>query len=117
MPSEPFAHELRRSTRIRLKVSIEAQGIDDPLACEGETITVNLHGALILTKVQLRVGMSIRVHVIPTDQRASADVVYVDPDHPRLCGIGLHEPHNIWGVTFPPEDWHEPGSAEEPPHR
>ena len=99
--------ESRRSTRVRLKVAIEAQGLTEPLTCEGETITVNLHGALLSTAVPLRVGMRIEIRVILTDKRASAEVVYVDPEHPRLCGIGLAKPKNIWGVSLPPDDWHE----------
>jgi hypothetical protein len=99
--------ESRRSTRVRLKVAIEAQGVTEPLICEGETVVVNLHGALISTSVRLRVGMRIEIHVILTDKRAAAEVVYVDPDHPRLCGVGLAKPQNIWGVFLPPDDWHE----------
>jgi hypothetical protein len=48
MPYQPVAREYQRSTRVRLKVVIEVQGVTEPLACEGETIVVNLHGALIL---------------------------------------------------------------------
>ena len=55
--------ESRRSTRVRLKVLIEAQGIAEPLTCQGETIVVNRHGALISTAVALRVGMRIEESV------------------------------------------------------
>lgn len=99
--------ESRRSTRVFLKVVIEAQGLTEPLACEGETRVVNLHGALISAAVPLRVGMRIEIHVILTDKRAAATVVYVDPDQPRHCGIALQEPQNIWGVSLPPPDWRE----------
>ena len=97
--------ESRRSTRVRMKVRIEAKGLAEPLTCEGETIVVSLHGALILTTVTLRVGMRIELHVILTGKRALADVVYVDPDEAKHCGIGLVEPNNIWGVSIPPADW------------
>ena len=110
MRTEQIPRENRRSTRVRLKVGIEAQAVTEPLTCEGETITVNLHGALISTAVPLRVGMKIEMHVIVTDRRASAQVVYVDPDRPRLCGIGLEKPENIWGISLPPDDWGESGS-------
>jgi hypothetical protein len=107
MSPEPGARESRRSTRVRLKVEIEARGLSEPLTCEGETLVVNLHGALILTAVALRVGMKISVHVRLTDKRAAAEVVYVDPDQPRHCGINLERPENIWGLSLPPDDWHE----------
>lgn len=90
-----------------MKVQIAAQAVTEPLTCEGETIVVNLHGALISTAVPLRVGMKIEVHVILTGKRARAEVAYIDPDQPRLCGIGLEKPSNIWGVSLPPEDWIE----------
>lgn len=107
MSPEPGARESRRSTRIRLQVRIEAKGLTEPLTCEGETIVVSRHGALISTTVPLRVGMRIEIHVISTDKRGLAQVVYVDPDRPRLCGIGLEKPQNIWGASLPPDDWKE----------
>jgi hypothetical protein len=67
---------------------------------------INRHGALILTAVALRVGMKIGVHVLQTGKRAIADVVYVDPEQPRHCGINLEKPENICGLPSPPNDWH-----------
>jgi hypothetical protein len=58
MPTD-LARDRRRSTRVRLKVAIEAQGVAEPLTCEGETEVVNLHGAFISTAVALRVGMTV----------------------------------------------------------
>jgi hypothetical protein len=111
MSPQPVVRESRRSTRVRLKVRIDAQSLTEPLTCEGETIVVNRHGALISATVPLRVGMRIEIHVILTDQRALAQVVYVDPDWPRHCGIGLEKPQNIWGASLPPDDWKE-GDSE-----
>ena len=88
--------------------------MSEPLTCEGETFVVNLHGALILTAVALRVGMKIGIHVLLTGKRATADVVYVDPEQPRHCGINLEKPENIWGLSLPPDDWHE-GDTEPAP--
>jgi hypothetical protein len=107
MSQTPLTRELRRSTRVPLKVVIKAQSLTEPLTCEGETIVVNRHGALISSGVPLRVGMEIEIHVIMTDKGAPAKVVYADPERPRVCGIGLAEPENIWGVSFPPDDWYE----------
>jgi hypothetical protein len=107
MTSKPIARESRRSTRVRLKVRIEALGVSEPLTCEGETLVVNLHGALMLTAVALRVGMKVWIHVLHTKKRVAADVVYIDPDQPRHCGINLEEPENIWGLTLTPDDWQD----------
>ena len=116
MPSKPVARESRRSTRVPLKVTIEAQGISEPLTCEGETIVVNLHGALISTPVVLKVGTIIEIEVYLTGKRAKAVIVYVDPNKPLHCGVALAKPQNIWGVSLPPDDWREGDSesASEP---
>jgi hypothetical protein len=109
--SQKRTSESRRSTRVPLKIVIMARSLTEPLTCDGETIVVNRHGALISSSIPLRVGMEIEIHVIITDKRAPAKVVYVDPERPRVCGIGLIEPGNIWGLSFPPDDWQE-GSHE-----
>jgi hypothetical protein len=106
----PMSHmrgESRRSTRVPLKVVISAHGPSEPLTCDGETIVVNRHGARILCTVPLRLGLKIEIHVIITDKSANAEVVYVDPERPFVCGIELHKPENIWGLSLPPDDWYE----------
>ena len=75
--------------------------------CDGETIAVNRHGALISSSVPLSIGVRIAILVIPTAKRGDAKVVYVDPERPRVCGIALDQPENIWSVSVPPDDWHE----------
>jgi hypothetical protein len=112
MSSKHVPRESRRSTRVSLKVIIEAKGLCEPLTCEGETIVVNLHGALISTSTCLRVGMNIEIEVSITGKRTPAKVVYVDPEKPEHCGIALAKPENVWGLSFPPDDWHE--GHEEP---
>lgn len=106
MPSD-LAGERRRSTRVRLKVAIEAQGVAEPLTCEGETEVVNLHGAFISTAVALRVGMTVDIRVVLTGKCARATVVYVDREQPRFCGVALDQSQNIWGILLPPDDWAE----------
>ena len=80
--------------------------------CDGETIVVNLHGALIATALGLSIGMRISIHVYLTDKRALAQVVYVAPRNPLHRGIELAEPRNIWGVPLPPDDWAETAALE-----
>ena len=99
----------RRSTRVPLKVVISAKSLAEPLTCDGETMVVNRHGALVSCTVPLRVGLKIEVHVIMTDKNAAAEVVYVHPDRPFICGIALDKHENIWGLSFPPDDWYEGG--------
>jgi PilZ domain len=97
----------RRSTRVPLKVVITIEGGTETRTCDGETIVINLHGALIATAIGLSTGMRISIHVYVTDKRAAARVVYIDPKNPLHCGIELDEPRNIWGVPLPPDNWGE----------
>ena len=110
MPPKATFHESRRSTRVPLKVILTVEGEDR--RCDGETITVNLHGALIATAVGLSSGMPISILVYLTDKRAAARVVYVDPTNPMRCGIELDHPRNIWGVSVLPDDWTETSALE-----
>jgi hypothetical protein len=86
---------------------IAVEGGAKSLTCEGETIVVNLHGALIATALGLSVGMRISILVYLTDKRAKGRIVYVDSDNALRCGIELDQPRNIWGVPLPPNDWDE----------
>lgn len=103
--SNQVSPQSRRSTRVPLKVVVGMQEADESPACEGETILVNLHGALISTAIGLTIGMRIWIHVYLTDKRAAARVVYIDSENALQCGIELDRPQNIWGVSLPPDDW------------
>ena len=99
--------ESRRSTRVPLKITLEILGTSEPLTCTGETIVVNLHGALISCSHELQPGMQIVVHVYLTGKKCGARVVNIHPENPSHYGIELEEPVNIWGVSLPHDDWHE----------
>ena len=107
MPSTRF-RDSRRSTRVPLKVVIAIEeGGPGSFSCEGVTILVNLHGALIATAIGLSAGTKISIHVHLTDKRSAARVVFVASENPLHCGIELEKPRNIWGVPLPPGDWEE----------
>jgi len=110
MVSTVTFRESRRSTRVPLKVIIAVEDGAESRTCEGETIVVNLHGALIATAIGLGRGMRISIRVYLTDKRAAAQVVYIDPGNALHCGIELAVPRNIWGVPLPPDDWEETGT-------
>lgn len=107
MPEQNSVHNLRRSTRVPLKVAIAVESGAESLTCDGETVVANRHGALLSTTIGLSVGMRILIHVYLTDKRAKARVVYADPENPLRCGVELDQPLNIWGVPLPPDDWDE----------
>src|SRR5277367_3457614 len=100
-------HDSRRSTRVPLKVVITVGSGVGSQICDGETLVVNIHGALIATETPLTVGMRISIHVYLTDKHAAARVVYNDSKNPLQCGIELDQPRNIWGVSVPPDNWDE----------
>ena len=102
----PF-RESRRSTRVPLRIAIAVESGAESLTCEGETVVVNLHGALLSTTIGLSVGTKISIHVYLTNKRSKARVVYADPENPLRCGIELDQPRNIWEVSLPPTDWDE----------
>jgi len=97
--------DLRRSTRVPIRVRLEVQATG--LSCEGETIVVNLHGALVRTSSRLELGARIKVHVQLTGKSAEARVVFASRERPMEFGIGLDLPQNIWGISLPPADWQE----------
>ena len=116
MPPTATFRESRRSTRVPLKVVVTVEGGPESRTCDGETIVVNLHGALIATAIGLGTGRRISIHVYLTDKRATARVVYLDPRNPLRCGIELDEPRNIWGVSLPPDDWDETAALDAGQH-
>jgi len=97
----------RRSTRVVLKIVILVEGVSEPLMCDGVTLVVNRHGALISVGAPLRNELKIKIQVVLTGMRANAKVVHVDPERPQVCGIALEKAENIWDLPSPPDDWRE----------
>ena len=97
--------DLRRSTRVPIRIRIEVQATGH--SCDGETIVVNLHGALVKTSNKLELGARIKIHVQLTGKSAEARVVFASRQRPLEFGIALNQPQNIWGVSLPPADWTE----------
>jgi hypothetical protein len=64
--------ESRRSTRVAFKIVISVQSLRESLTCDGETLVVNRHGALISSSIPLRIEMKIRIQVVLTGMRADA---------------------------------------------
>jgi hypothetical protein len=94
---------LRRSTRVPIRVRIDVQATG--VSCDGETLTVNLHGALLKTSEALEVAAKIKLHVQLTGKSADARVVFASPENALEFGIALDRPENIWGISLPPPDW------------
>ena len=93
---------LRRSTRIPTDIRVEVKS--DGSAYAGETITVNLHGALVRISAPLKVGDRVTLQVRQTGRSAPGAVVFADTGVSQF-GVELERPENIWGVKVPPADW------------
>ena len=93
----------RRSTRVPIRIHVEVHGTG--LSCDGETIVVNMHGALVRTSRPLEVGSRITIHVHLTGKSAEGGVVFALPERPLEFGIGFDDPQDIWGISLPPADW------------
>jgi hypothetical protein len=95
----------RRSTRVPIRVQIHVRATG--LTCAGETIVVNLHGALVKAERELKLNDAITIEVPLTGKTAAARVVHASKQTPLEYGIGLDQPQNIWGIQLPPPDWHD----------
>lgn len=109
--------EGRRSTRLSLAVPVTLSGKDSDGKEFNEntrTLTVSKHGGKIATVHQLSLGTEVTVGNRFTGQSAKATIAWLGggstPQDPREVAVQLHEPQNLWGVRFPPDDWRETGA-------
>ena len=102
-PAPTRRRDLRRSTRVPIQVRIEVQATG--LLCDGETVVVNMHGALLKTSQQLDLGDRVILYVHLTGKSAGARVVFADRTQAFHFGIALDKPENIWRIPLPPPDW------------
>ncbi len=104
--------EGRRSTRLAISIPIVITGAD----IEGKdfiegvrTQVVNKHGAKIATMHRLVMGAEVLIENPANGRSVNSIVVWLDgnpsPDDKRSVALQLMEAQNIWGISFPPEDW------------
>jgi PilZ domain-containing protein len=96
--------DLRRSTRIPTDANVLVEMPGEEGAYAGETITVNLHGALVRIAAPLKRGDRVTIHVHRTGKSVPASIVFADCGRSQF-GIELEHPENVWGVATPPPDW------------
>ena len=96
---------------------IALEGGTEHRTCAGDTIVVNLHGALVATAIGLSTGMRISIHVYLTDKRAAAQVVYIDLRVRCSAGLNLMS-HETFGECLcrqiTGQQTRRPGISEEP---
>lgn len=102
---EQESRRSRRSSRITYDVLVELK--DERFAWAGETVVVNVHGALIKTSAVLELGNRVTIHVHSTGKAASGRVVFASYEHSPHFGVELDKPANIWGLRDAPADWQQ----------
>ncbi len=90
----------RVSVRVPLKLTLEIEGED--FKCEGETVLVNQHGALITASAPLQPGSRIWINVYITCKRCAARIIYRSQTEPNQYGVKLETSGSIWGVSLTP---------------
>jgi len=74
---------------------------------EAITSVVNAHGALIYLGEQVKLGQSVTVRNIKSNEELQAEVVDIGADHEGKVEVGiefLKPAPRFWRVAFPPED-------------
>jgi hypothetical protein len=109
----------RRSSRVDFIIPVIVTGRDasgQSFREVTETRTVNLHGAKILTRHTVLVGMQVGVECPRTGLEGKAVCVRIEPSEADasefLMAVQLIVPGNLWGVENPPEDWGLEGPTE-----
>jgi hypothetical protein len=112
----------RRSTRLTISIPIVISGADADGSSFSEnvhTLVVNKHGARIAATHRLTLNTEVLVENRALGVVAKASVAWLGEKvhagdlHP--VGIQLLEARNVWGITFPPDDWGpEPGEGAPP---
>src|SRR5258708_34063627 len=101
----------RRSQRVLLKapVVILTRGAENKTMFEEtQTITVNIHGAMIVSRLKFEARQIITLRNSRTGEEAPCRVVYLSPRQTenKRVRIQLIEPRPpLWRHSFPPPHW------------
>ena len=105
----------RRSSRIALRVPVKISIRDSNAALDAQTTIINKNGARFECEQPLE---SMQEVVVCTHRGNTAigKVVWAGT-RPNVDGnydfaVELSKPANLFGVSFPPEDWYRPELAE-----
>jgi hypothetical protein len=127
LPLDDASTQKRRSTRIVQAVPITVAGVDalgQPFKERTTTVMVNCHGCKYQSKHYVPKNSTIQLEIphpnpsLPA-RSVSGRVVWVQ--RPRAVrelfqiGLEFEVAGNIWGITFPPEDWFALPGEEAPP--
>ena len=112
----------RRSTRVTISIHIFISGVDadgNNFSESVHTQVVNHHGGKIATTHHLAMGTEVLIENRAMGVVAKTRVVWLgEKDEAGALipvGLALLEPQNVWGMTFPPDDWRPESEEETPP--
>ena len=101
----------RRSQRILLSVPLLVSGKNTGQAAFSErtsTLVVNAHGGLLLLKEVVRLGQSLKLKNLATQEEITCTVVDLNASPNTLTEVGVEfvpPCPKFWRVSFPPTDW------------
>jgi hypothetical protein len=114
----------RRSTRVSISIPVVISGVDidgNNFREGARTQVVNKHGGKIVTTRRLKMGAEVMIENPASGKSAKSKVVWLDgtqsPEGVHGVGLQLTEAQNIWGISFPPDDWSVELRDDPPPVR
>jgi len=117
--NEDSSNLYRRSTRVTISIPIVISGVDadgNNFSEPVRTLVVNKHGGKVATSHHLALGSEILLANRAMGVVAKARVVWLgekdDAGDLRPVGLELLEAQNVWGMNFPPDDWHTKSEQE-----
>jgi hypothetical protein len=105
--------ERRRSQRVLLRVhgKLYLAHKGEEISIEVSTVSVNIHGALLVMKQSIPLDAHVVLEHGTTRQRVPCRVARTPREMPEGYHVPLEfdipEP-NFWGIAFPPADWRPP---------
>jgi|ERR1700740_3180198 len=102
---------MRRSQRVVVKVSVVVlaqEAHNKPASEETHTVTVNVHGAMILLGLQVSIGQLLTLRNSKTSEEVLYRVAYVSPHQSERRQLGIDFMKacpRLWPISFPPADW------------
>lgn len=114
-------HKDRRSTRVRVEVSLRVTTIPPAEAFteDTHTLVVNPQGCGVQLSRSLPIQTWVRLDGLPGGVSVSARVANCLPlgsgGKAFLVGLALETPGNVWGLQSPPEDWGANAQPAAPP--
>ncbi len=114
--------EGRRSTRLSISIPVVISGVDidgNDFSEGVRTQIVNKHGGKLATTRRLKMGAEVLIENPANGRSANSKVVWLDGNQSleglRSVALQLMEAQNIWGISFPPDDWTSDLREDPPP--